>query len=43
MLNIVKNLDDIFAIINQKDAKIILQTLNNYHNKLQFTIKPEQI
>ena len=33
---IVKYVDDIFAIINQKDAKIILQTPNNYHNNSQY-------
>ena len=40
---IVKYVDDIFAVINQKNAAIILPTHINYHNKLQFTIKPEQI
>ena len=39
---IVKYVDDIFAIIKRKDADIILKTLNEYHNKLQFTIEHEQ-
>ena len=39
---IVKYVDDIFAIIKREDENIILKTLNNYHNKLQFTIEHEQ-
>lgn len=38
---ICKYVDDIFAIIKRNDANIILDTLNKYHNKLQFTIEME--
>lgn len=38
---ICKYVDDIFAIIKRSDANIILETLNKYHNKLQFTIEME--
>ncbi|XP_036347777.1 uncharacterized protein LOC118757146 [Rhagoletis pomonella] len=38
---IVKYVDDIFAIVKQKDADIILRTLNKYHPKLQFTMESE--
>lgn len=39
---IVKYVDDIFAIIKRKDESAILETLNNYHNKIQFTIEHEE-
>ena len=39
---IAKYVDNIFAIIKRKDADIILKTLNEYQNKLQFTIEHEQ-
>lgn len=39
---LTKYVDDIFAIIKKSDEKIILETLNNYHNKIKFTIEKEQ-
>lgn len=38
---ISKYVDDLFAVINKDDKKIILETLNKYHNKLQFTVEEE--
>lgn len=37
-----KYVDDIFAIINKKDADTILKTLNTYHNRIQFTVEIEK-
>lgn len=39
---IVKYVDDILAIIYKKDIDIILNTLNNYHDKLKFTTELEK-
>lgn len=36
-----KYVDDILAVINKDDMNIILNTLNNYHEKIQFTIEIE--
>ena len=38
---LVKYVDDMFAIIDKKDINSILTQLNNYHNKLQFTVETE--
>ncbi|XP_055909861.1 uncharacterized protein LOC129944452 [Eupeodes corollae] len=38
---IAKYVDDIFAIIKVKEKDIILNKLNLYHNKIQFTIENE--
>ncbi|XP_055854557.1 uncharacterized protein LOC129918193 [Episyrphus balteatus] len=38
---IAKYVDDIFAIIKLKDIDTILNQLNSYHNKIQFTIENE--
>ena len=38
---IVKYVDDILAIIKDKDKKIILDEFNKYHPKLQFTTEEE--
>lgn len=40
--HISKYVDDIFAIIKERDKETILNTLNNYHTKIQFTIEMEQ-
>ncbi|XP_067615696.1 uncharacterized protein [Eurosta solidaginis] len=39
---IVKYVDDIFAIVRRTDVDIILKTLNEYHNKLKFTVEKEE-
>lgn len=39
---ITKYVDDVFAIIKNKDKDIILNTLNKYHEKLQFTVETEE-
>ena len=39
---IVKYVEDIFAIVIQKNLDTILTTFNNYHNKLQFTMEIEK-
>ncbi|XP_017481440.1 PREDICTED: uncharacterized protein LOC108370598 [Rhagoletis zephyria] len=38
---LVKYVDDIFAIVRRNDVDIILNTLNKYHLKLQFTVEKE--
>lgn len=38
---LVKYVDDIFAIIKRQDTDTILEHLNKYHNKIQFTIEKE--
>ncbi|XP_036322205.1 uncharacterized protein LOC118736225 [Rhagoletis pomonella] len=37
-----KYVDDIFAITNRNDVNTILETLNKYHPKLQFTMEMEE-
>ncbi|XP_067617033.1 uncharacterized protein [Eurosta solidaginis] len=39
---LVKYVDDILAIVKRKDVDLILETLNKYHNKIQFTIEMER-
>ena len=38
---IVKYVDDMFAIVKNKDLNAILTTFDKYHNKLQFTMELE--
>ncbi|XP_055857065.1 uncharacterized protein LOC129919958 [Episyrphus balteatus] len=39
---IKKYVDDVFAIIKEKDKDAILEFLNHYHTKLKFTVETEQ-
>lgn len=39
---IAKYVDDIIAVVNKKDTDIILGTLNEYHQKLKFTVEVEE-
>lgn len=39
---IIKYVDDILAVIKKSDQEIILKTLNEYNEKLQFTVETEK-
>ncbi|XP_075162859.1 uncharacterized protein LOC142235489 [Haematobia irritans] len=39
---ITKYVDDLFAIIKKKDEHKILETFNNYHKQIQFTLEKEE-